>query len=97
MEARPADPERERRADAVFPGEPDSPSAESQVGKVAMAHTSWWATPASGQEQEPRALLTTVTEESTMRIFPMVRFKLIHAGTLDRAITPCLINPGNYS
>ena len=97
MEARPADPERERRGDAAFPGEPDSPSAEPQVGGVAMAHTPWRATPARRQEQEPRALLVGVTQESAMRIFPMVRLKVVHTGTLERAITPCLINPGNYS
>ncbi len=93
MEARPADPEPERRGDAVFPGQPHSPSTEPQVGRVALARTPWRATPASGQEQEPRALLVGVTEESAMRNFSMVRLKVVHAGTLGRAITPCLINP----
>ena len=80
MEARPADPERERRGDAVLPGEPDSPSTEPQVGKVVMARRPWRATAASRQEQEPRALLVGVTEESTMRILPMVRLKVVHHG-----------------
>lgn len=44
-----------------------------------------------------QGLLVGVTEDSTMRILPMVRLKSVHPGTLERAITPCLINPGNYT
>jgi len=49
------------------------------------------------QEQEARALLIGVPEETTMRLGAVLAGDLVHPRTLGRGLRPCLTNPGNYT
>ena len=49
------------------------------------------------QEEEARALLIGVAEETTMRFGAVLAGDLVHPGTLERVPRPCLTNPGNYT
>ena len=68
MEARPADPEGERRLDPFFPGNPDAAGAETKPLEIRGFGAPRWTAAAGGEEEKPRSLLIGVAKETTVRI-----------------------------
>ena len=97
MEARATGAEREGRGDALLAGHPHAASPEPQRRQV-YGQRCPRRTPTPGrEEQEPRALLVGVAEQSAVRVRPMVGLQFVHARTLEPTTPPCLTNPGNYN
>jgi hypothetical protein len=67
MEARPTDPESERRRDPLVPGNPDAMCAEADLDQAAPGVRSRWPATAGREEQEAGTFLIRVTKETTVR------------------------------
>ena len=97
MEARPTEPQCKCRRDALLAGDSDGACADAQGGNVALLARPRRATPSTGKKQEARTLLVGMTKQAAMGVGLVWRLDVVHTATLERAISLCLINPGNYT
>jgi hypothetical protein len=99
MQARSADPELERGADALVAGDTHGPRTKTKASYIDPLRRVWWPPSPSGQEEKAGPFLVGVTEKATMGIGAMLarRVELVHAPTLERDTLRCLTNRGNYT
>jgi hypothetical protein len=97
MEARPTGPEGERCRDAFLAGDADTSDPEAQGGQIGTRRWPGRSSAPRRQEEEARAFLIRMPEETTVRLGAILDGELIHPPTLERTDHPCLTNPGNYT
>ena len=97
VEARPTGPEGEGCRGALLAGDANTANPEAQGAQIG---TNQWPGRSSAprrQEEEARAFLIRMPEETTVRLGAVLDGDLIHPPTLRRTDHPCLTNPGNYT
>ncbi len=97
MEAGPTDAEGERGRGSLVTGDANAARPNPQACDSVALRSAWRTSATRREKEKARSLLIRVTEQTTMRITPVLGVEIVHARTLGRTHRPCLNIPGNYT